>query len=60
MITEFGKVAYDAYCDARGWKSVLGEPLPKFEDQSKDLQDAWQASGKAAVQEWCDDFDIPE
>jgi hypothetical protein len=36
-----GKIAYEAYCKARDWKSVKGEPLPHFEAQSPELQAAW-------------------
>jgi hypothetical protein len=41
--------AYDAYCDARGWKSVRGEPLPKWGAQDQSLRDAWRAAAVAAA-----------
>lgn len=40
-MVELGRIAYDAYCDARDWKSVSGHPLPKFENQSQELISAW-------------------
>lgn len=46
MIT-LGKIAYDAYCEARGWKSVRGEPLPQFGEQSPELQEAWEKAADA-------------
>ena len=41
------KMAYDAYCSCRGWKSISGDKLPQFEAQSKDLQDAWWEAANA-------------
>lgn len=46
--TDIGKLAYNAYCEARGWKSVAGQPLPTWEDQSEDLRIAWR-EGACAV-----------
>ena len=54
----YGEVAYNAYCEHRGWKSIRGDPLPKFEAQSEDLKEAWVAAGNAAVQEYKEDQDI--
>lgn len=45
----YGKLAYEAYCKARDWKSVKGEPLPHFEQQSPELQEAWQKAAQAVV-----------
>lgn len=42
-----GKLAYDAYCANRGWKSVRGEPLPQFDQQSPELQAAWEEAANA-------------
>lgn len=57
---EYGEAAYNAYCESRGWKSVRGDPLPKFESQSEELKEAWMAAGEAAVQEYKNDQDIPD
>ena len=46
---QLGEAAYNAYCDSVGWKSVKGEALPKWNDQSPDLQKAWIAAALAAV-----------
>lgn len=42
-----GQIAYDAYCKSRGWKSVLGEHLPHFEEQSPELKATWDAAANA-------------
>ncbi len=42
-----GRIAYDAYCKARDWKSVRGEPLPHFDQQDEGLKKAWEAAGMA-------------
>lgn len=41
------RIAYDAYCKARDWKSVRGEPLPHFDQQSEELKVAWAVAAKA-------------
>jgi hypothetical protein len=46
---ELGEIAYNAYCDAVGWVSVHGDPLPKWEQQKPDLQEAWQLAAKAVI-----------
>lgn len=48
---QLGKIAYDAYCAARGWKSVRGEPLPHWQQQSEDLRAAWIAAAEAVSKE---------
>lgn len=49
MNKKYGKIAYEAYCKARNWKSFNGDPLPQFEAQSPELQEAWILAA-AAVQ----------
>ena len=44
---ELGQVAYDAYCNKRGWKSFNGDALPQWHDQGPDLRDAWNAAAEA-------------
>lgn len=46
---EPGKVAYNAYCSTRSWKSVRGDPLPTFSEQSLELQDAWNIAAKSVI-----------
>jgi hypothetical protein len=41
---EYAEAAYNAYCQWRHWRSLRGEPLPKFAKQSKELRDAWAAA----------------
>lgn len=45
------KIAYDAYCENKKWKSVRGEPLPVFDMQSPELQQAWQEAALAVEKE---------
>lgn len=51
MNFKYAKIAYDAYCKARDWKSVRGEPLPHFEQQSPELQKAWFDAAAAVIDE---------
>lgn len=43
----YGEFCYNAYCDSVGWKSFNGSDLPKFNEQSDKLKQAWQ---KAAIE----------
>jgi len=45
----YAKIAYNAYCAKRNWVSVRGEQLPKFEDQSPELKDAWEEAAGAVL-----------
>lgn len=46
---KWGRIAYDAYCGSRGWRSFGGEHLPQFDKQSPALQAAWAVSAKAVL-----------
>ena len=46
MEDQIGKIAYDTYCEHRGWKSFKNEPLPQWEDVQPDIKEGWI---KAAV-----------
>ena len=46
-----GEIAYNAYCEAREWKSVKGEPLPHWRQQSDELRAAWCAAARAVADE---------
>ncbi len=45
-----GEVAYNAYCEAREWKSVRGEPLPHWSQQDESLRDAWIGAAEAVAE----------
>lgn len=43
-----GRVAYDAYCAAAGFKSLRsGEPLPTWDEQAENIKAAWVAAAEA-------------
>lgn len=44
---ELAKVAYNAYGDSRNWVVFNGDPMPSWEDQRPELQDAWRAAAAA-------------
>lgn len=44
-----GQIAYNAYGDAREWKTVSGTPMPKWNDQHRDLRDAWEIGATAVL-----------
>ena len=50
-----GKHAYLAYCASTGGKSLVsGAPLPSWEDQDPQIQDAWEAAATAVQREILD------
>lgn len=53
-MSSFGRIAYDAYCAARNWKSIRGEPLPHFDQQTPELREAWERAGQAVAQSVAD------
>lgn len=48
----FGEIAYIEYCDHRKWKSVHNDPLPAWREQFPELQEAWEAAAKGAIEEY--------
>jgi len=54
MHADLGKIAYDAYVESVGGKSVRGEPLPTWEEQLEskpEVARAWKAAAIAVVDE---------
>jgi hypothetical protein len=49
MDQSLGEIAYSAYCEAVGYQSVKGDTLPIWEDQSEQLQAAWECAGEAVA-----------
>lgn len=47
---DIGKIAYDAYCEATGWKSLVsGADLPQWNEVRPEIQAAWRAAGNAVM-----------
>ncbi len=44
-----GKVAYNAYCGFRGWKSARGDALPSWDDAEEGIREAWRHAGLAVA-----------
>jgi hypothetical protein len=49
MDQSLGEVAYEAYAQAVGYKSVKGDMLPLWADQEERLQEAWDAAAEAVA-----------
>lgn len=47
---QLGRIAYNAYGDERGWLTFNREPMPTWEEQSRDLKAAWIAAVNAVVE----------
>jgi len=59
-----GQIAYEAYCDAVGWKAWNGDNLPTWDmmcsdDKKSRLVKAWQLAGAAVIKAYSDQFDRP-
>ena len=50
-----GKIAYEAYCENTGWKSLVsGSQLPPWCDLSLAIQAAWEAAANAVQRRCCE------
>ena len=61
MREHLGKVAYEAYCELRNWKSYDGKPLPQWPDVKADIQYGWIAAATAvrrAMREYIEDIKL--
>jgi hypothetical protein len=47
--TGYGQIAYDAYANDCDWRSIKGDPLPAWGDQSPEIRAHWDAAGRALV-----------
>jgi len=48
----YGAIAYNTYCDSVNWKSIKGDNLPKYHEQSAEIKLAWERAGIAVVEEF--------
>lgn len=46
---DFGRIAYEAYVESCGGKSVRGDDLPSWADQAPAICAHWVAAAKAVV-----------
>ena len=55
MMTELGKINYEAYCAASNGKSLIsGADLPNWDDQDEAIKTAWDAGAQAIFRHSCD------
>lgn len=46
----FGAIAYEAYCEHTGWKSLVsGADLPQWSALSPEIRAAWEAAASAVL-----------
>lgn len=48
-IRTFGQSAYEAYAEHCGGKSINGEDLPAWADQSPEIRGHWEAAAEAVA-----------
>jgi len=45
-----GQIAYEAYCEFTGWKSLVsGQPLPQWDKLKPEIQAAWRCAANAVI-----------
>ena len=49
-MSDLGKIAYEAYCENTGWKSLVsGATLPPWSELNLSIQVAWGAAASAVA-----------
>ena len=48
----WGQIAYEAYTEHCGGKSIRGEDLPSWQDQDPAIQEHWKAAGLAVMRQY--------
>jgi hypothetical protein len=48
--TYYGRVAYEAHRESRGWTDETGAPIPEWEEIGADAQQSWITVGHAVVE----------
>lgn len=43
------EIAYNAYGDSRNWVVYSGDPMPRWDEQSPELREAWDAAAQAVA-----------
>lgn len=51
------QIAYHAYGDSVSWKNYQGNPMPKWEDLTPAIQNAWRAAVTAVNANWRNELD---
>lgn len=55
IMVNYGKLAYDAYCESSGGVSLVsGAKLPPWEELKPEIKTAWQAAADAIIGAVCD------
>jgi hypothetical protein len=49
MSAGYGRVAYEAYVEHCGGKSVRGEDLPSWEDQAPEIRAHWEQAAARVI-----------
>lgn len=56
MNRDLGQIAYEAYCENTGWRSLItGDRLPSWNQQDAALQSAWNVAALAVVKVMSED-----
>jgi len=48
--TYYGRVAFEAHRESRGWTDEAGEHIPEWDELGADEQQSWLAVGVAVVE----------
>ncbi len=48
-MNDLAKIAYEAYRESCGGRSIRGEALPEWEDQTPEIRSHWDAAAQAVL-----------
>ena len=51
MAIDIGRVGYEAYAESTGNKTYDGRDMPKWEELTQRIQDAWRHAGVASMKQ---------
>ena len=53
-MTDYARLAYEAYAEHQGWKNYQGNPIPTWDVVRQDIKDAWGAAASKVLDLYTD------
>lgn len=54
--TYYGRVAFEAHRESRGWTDETGAPIPEWEELGVHTQQSWLVVGNAVVEAYSGEY----
>lgn len=52
----YGQIAFEAYCDSVGNKTYDNKPIPKWEDLTEQIKQAWNNAANEAIKAYAVEY----